>query len=510
MKKIAQTPVNLNDKRIVVYYRCSRNVQKDIRQEQDCRKYCDEHGYTVVQTFREKISGRKRDRQAMTECINYLKSEKIRYLCVSELSRISRSLEGSKILDELTQLSICLIALKEEIKTFRDDFSVDNNQLVLANFALTNAIKESDYLSYRIKSGKRSAVLSGSSWTGGKFLPYGYTSNNGILQIEPTEADIVLKVFTMYRDGWGTIKIANWLNMKCIKTKLNCQWFRPTIVQMFGHRIYIGKRQYDGQDIDTPELRIISDDLFNEVQKLLKERKNTDQTFNQLKKYDFLLDKGLIKCNCGRNYYGLQIKNKPTATYKCTSGKYSKSCGNPSINVKWLDDRIQLELAENWNDLLTDTKQIDAEIQLLSTDLQLLEDQYKNEQQKQNRYNELYAEGRLNRVDYDRKYTECSEQLIRVTQSIEKVKEQIRTNKQIADIGIMEMSEVKITRGFTGKPTNAHEYRQSRRIITTEKLIGATIRKDIIHKVIKDIRVDYSDKKQTIVVNLINGKSFVL
>jgi hypothetical protein len=74
----------------------------------------------------------------------------------------------------------------------------------------------------------------------------------------------------------------------------------------------------------------------------------------------------------------------------------------------------------------------------------------------------------------------------------------------------MEMSEVKITRGFTGKPTNAHEYRQSRRIITTEKLIGATIRKDIIHKVIKDIRVDYSDKKQTIVVNLINGKSFVL
>src|SRR5512133_1243540 len=108
----------------VSYYRVSRNIQSDLRQENDVKDYCSNSGITIAETFREKISGRKRmadnDRPELARCINYLKDNNINLLVCSELSRLGRTPEVIHIIDELTRKKICVISLKENIRTLDD------------------------------------------------------------------------------------------------------------------------------------------------------------------------------------------------------------------------------------------------------------------------------------------------------------------------------------------------------------------------------------------------------
>lgn len=510
MEPAIQQSDNQNLKSCVVYYRVSRSHQKDIRQESDCIDHCQNNGYQIVETFREKISGRKRAREAMTKCLNYLKDNDIHYLVCSELSRLGRTLEVSTILDELTQKQICIIALKEEIKTLNDDFTKDDKQISFALFAISNSIKESDYISYRVKSGRNERIINNGSWSGGKYLPYGYTSIDKKLVIEPLEAERVKMIFQKYLSAWGAVKISNWLNMEGIPTKLGLKWDRATINQMLSHTIYIGQRQWRGEKLDTPDLRIIEDDIYYAVQKRRKERKNPDQTFNKLKKYTYLFDRGVIVCGvCGRKFSGLGGLNK----YSCDSGKYTKCCGCESVKMDWLEENIQVYLLHNWSDLIKDNTEIEKQGERLEIDLKLLQQEQINESRKQDRYSEMYAEDRLTRIQYDEKYNACQEKLSKIVDDIVQVRERIQEIKTAKEIS--KTIKFKILNKYMPHPDSV-EFNKEAIINEMNKpdfkgFAFNPINKETLHKVIKRITVNKRTKEgQSINVILVNGKEFQL
>lgn len=483
-------------KRCVAYFRASTEQQETQRQADEIKLYCNKHGYNLIKYFIENKSGRKRNREQMNECLKYIKENNIKTLILSEISRLSRGTEGGKIIDELTHNQIRIIALKEELITINDDGTPNHKDIWQAMGALSNAIRESDYLSHRVKSGKRSKVIHKNIWTGGKFLPYGYTSVNKVLTIDPIEKEYVKIIFEKYLSGWGAIKISNWLNAEKIPTKFNKEWSRSTINQMLPHRLYIGKRQYEGKELDVPQLRIIDDDLFYAVQKRMKERKNTDITFNQLRKYEYKFDKGLIRCGkCGKTYYGLVDKGKEEkGRYKCSSGKYSRGCGNETVNIRWLEFEVQRYIAVNQAKLIYDNTERIKQNKMLELDIKMLKEENLKYKAELNRLNELYIKNRLKLQEYDKRYNQ-------ITQNINNTIEKINTiQKEINFITpIKGKIFIKATAELVDEKNCKYEY------------TNFDIEKSTLHKIIKQITVypcDLTTQTKLITVMLINGNSF--
>lgn len=485
MKKIAQKPVKQAVKQCCLYYRVSSDPQENLRQESECLDFCKDNGYNVQKIFQEKQSGRKEDRLQMTNCLEYIKANGIQFLIMAEISRLSRSLEGASIIHRLTHEKVNVIGIRDEIKTLTDDFQEDREMTAKASQAVTDAIKESNRISYRVTKGKRAKVLSKGIWTGGKYLPFGYHSVNGILTVEPQEALIVKKIFEMYYNGDGSIKIANWLNNQKISTKLGYKWTRTTINQMLKHKIYFGLRIYKDEQVYVKELKIIDVIIYNACQKRMTESQNVNFDFNQLKKYDYLFDKKLIKCeHCGKYYIGYGKQNY----YKCVSGKYSGGCGNPSINKDWLEQTVKHQLFKKWFRLLADNLQTNANIQKLELESQQQEIQQQVQQQQMDNANELYIMGRYTKEKYDDKYNKANNTLTKVQDNIKRINEQIEANKAVKAVIVNEKY------GY-GKDSKLH-------------LQYTGIDKAVLHKVIKAIHISKVSGNQFIDVEVINGNKF--
>jgi site-specific DNA recombinase len=489
---VKQVDNHTDNKNCVLYYRVSRRKQNDLRQERDCLIHCENNGFTVVtEPFREKKSGMLRNRPEMTKCLEYIKANNIKYLICSELSRLGRTLEASTLIDTLTLQKVCIISLREKIKTLNDDFTENKEMTSNALFAIRNAINENLDKSYRIISARNERIINNGSWSGGKYLPYGYQSIDKKLVIEPTEAEWVKQIFEKYLNSWGAVKIANWLNMQGIPTKLGLKWDRATINQMLGHLIYIGQRQWKGTSLDTPYLRIISDEAFFAVQKRRKERKNPDATFNKLKKYTYLFDCGIMVCGvCGKKFSGLGGLNK----YSCVSGSYTKCCGCESVSLDWLEEAVQVHLLENWYKLIKDNTIINQQNEKLEIDLKLLRAELQNKQEQLDRTNEMYGLNRMNRPAYDLKYNEVSNQIAKVMESIEQIQEKLINSKRAMEVNNSWVVNPDYT-NIDGKRVWKYE----------------NIDKDSLHKVIKQIIVNKRTKTgQLIDVLLVNGKQFQL
>lgn len=493
------------NKDCVVYFRVSRTVQETERQRMECLQYCKDNGFNIItDPFEEKISGRKRDRKEMTKCLNFIKENNIHYLILSEISRISRSLEGGSILDRLTQDKVCIIALKEEIKTFNDDWTINHKHIEMALFAVSQAIKESNYISMRTKSGKKAKVVYTGAWTGGKFLPYGYKSQNKKLVIDPAEAEIVKQIFEKYLSGWGSIKISNWLNLQNIKTKLNSKWIRSTINQMIPHRIYIGKRQFNNGEIETPELRILDDDTFYLAQKRMKERKNTDISFNKQRKYDYLFT-GIMKCGvCEKSFIGVNRYN----IYKCSTGKYSKGCGNNSVKMDFIEEYVQGYILTNLSELVKSNTDINLKISEMNLEINLLNQSLSEELDKQKRINQMFEKGRMTDIEYDQKYELIDNYITTLREKIKTLKNhitelQIRVNQssELFNNVISKYNEF----GAFDKNKNV---RMSADSIQTMKDVY-NITDDVIRKIISKVIIHKKDEgHKWISVELINGNSF--
>lgn len=475
-------------KTAVCYYRVSRNIQSDLRQERDVIKYCKDNNYTIVETFREKISGTIRKRPEMTACLDYIDTNNIKFIVCSELSRLGRTNEVVAIIDDLTEKHICVICIKESIKTLKDDFSKDVDQILLTNILTGISLKESDSISYRIKSGINQKVLNNGAWSGGKFKPYGYTSIEGKLVIDIKEAEIVKLIFEKYLSGWGSIKISNFLNLQGIQTKLGFKWQRSTINQLLRHSIYSGHRMWHNECLNTPDLAIVSTDTFESALKRMKEAKNSSPEFNKLAKYNYLLNKGIMICGiCGKHFHGAMKKDTSNGVYKCISTKYHAGCGNRSIHIKWIEVNIQDILGAGWQKLVQDNSKLSSQIEVLEIDLKLQQQELTDQQQEQNRLQKDYFKGRLPESQYDKQYQIFNQIIDKITGNIHQLQEKITDNRTTLKA---------ITKGKGKAAIQDKAYKHT----------TFNIDKDTLHTVVKQIVVNKDDIK----VLLINNNEFTI
>lgn len=153
-------------KKVVIYARTSTVAQCYDRQLEELRQYAKKMGYIVVKEFAETISGAKKiaERAALTEMLDYLKTNHVDMVLVYECSRLSRrAVDFLQVIDYLTSKKISVYVHQNGLETLLPSGEINPiAQLVMGILAQFNSMErtlirdrmESGYNHYRANGGK--------------------------------------------------------------------------------------------------------------------------------------------------------------------------------------------------------------------------------------------------------------------------------------------------------------------------------------------------------------------
>lgn len=153
-------------KKVVIYARVSTNVQDYDHQLVQLREYARKMNYEVVKEFSEKISGAKRiaERQALTELLAFVDSNKVDKVLVFECSRLSRqAIDFLSVIEHFNSRKVSVVILQSNLETLMEDGSINpTTQLILGIMGQFNSMErslirsrmESGYNHYRLNGGK--------------------------------------------------------------------------------------------------------------------------------------------------------------------------------------------------------------------------------------------------------------------------------------------------------------------------------------------------------------------
>ena len=317
--------------KIAAYCRVSTEKEAQIdsleKQIEFFNEFTKKNGYELYKLYADEgISGKQiKHRKQFQQMMQDAKAKKFDKVVVKDVSRFARN-------------TVDLLQSVRELKSYGVQVDFLNNGEVMeggSEFILTilgaMAQQESANMSKRVKFGKDITAKKGRVPN----LVFGYDKipdERYTLKINEEEAKIVKEIFESYvYKGIGTTKIAWNLNDRGIRTKkTKSKWVQTSIVRMLKNAIYTGRvtnKKSEVTDfitgtrkelpeeewiiVEKPEMRIISDELFNRAQELLEQRSNEFKLNNKRKKTEYVFST-LIYCkHCGYSFR--RIKRKYTA-----------------------------------------------------------------------------------------------------------------------------------------------------------------------------------------------------
>lgn len=317
--------------KIAAYCRVSTEKEAQIdsleKQIEFFNEFTQKNGYELYKLYADEgISGKQiKHRKQFQQMMQDAKLKKFDKVVVKDVSRFARN-------------TVDLLQSVRELKSYGVQVDFLNNGEVMeggSEFILTilgaMAQQESANMSKRVKFGKDITAGKGRVPN----LVFGYDKipdERYTLKINEQEAKIVKDIFESYvYKGIGTTKIAWDLNDRGIRTKkTKSKWVQTSIVRMLKNPIYTGRvtnkksevtdfitgtRKELPEDewivVERPEMRIISDELFNRAQDILAQRSNEFKLNNKREKTEYVFST-LIYCkHCGYSFR--RIKRKYTA-----------------------------------------------------------------------------------------------------------------------------------------------------------------------------------------------------
>lgn len=279
-----------------------------------------------------------------------LKNGTYEILMVKDLSRFSRrNSRGLVELEDLRDCGLRIIAINDGIDyPVQDDWTLIQFKFLMNEMPVTDTSKKvRRVIDVKQKSG---------DWICS--VPFGYVITNtklGYFEIEPQAAEVVKKIFSLYLEGWGYKKIANYLTDEHIPTprmiekqrkdeqnipnkiKAKPVWAIPTIQGILGNDFYIGtlrQKKYSRSKINGPDVKlsesshivfenhhepIIDYRTFATVQEQMKKR--TRSNYRGVKKYDTSFSGFLFCGDCGSPMFSMS-RSDMAAAYTC--GTYHK------------------------------------------------------------------------------------------------------------------------------------------------------------------------------------------
>ena len=343
--------------KIAAYARVSTEKEAQIdsleKQIEFFNEFTKKNGYELYKLYTDEgISGKQiKHRKQFQQMMQDAKAKKFDKVVVKDVSRFARN-------------TVDLLQSVRELKSYGVQVDFLNNGEVMeggSEFILTilgaMAQQESANMSKRVKFGKDLTAKKGRVPN----LVFGYDkipNERYTLKINEEEAKIVKEIFESYvYKGIGTTKIALNLNNKGIRTKkTKSKWVQTSIVRMLKNPIYIGRvtnKKSEVTDfitgtrkdlpeeewivVEKPNMRIISDEVFNRAQELLEQRSQEFKVNKKREKTEYIFST-LIYCkHCGYSFRRIKRKysegGKEYIRWVC-SGRNSmgvKHCPNATV-----------------------------------------------------------------------------------------------------------------------------------------------------------------------------------
>ena len=373
---------------------------------------------------------------------------------VKDISRLARNTVDFLVsIRELKAMGINTIFLTANMDSMGD------SEFVLTMFSAM-AQEESNNLSKRVKWGKKINAEKGR-------VPqrlFGYDRiDNFTLAINPKEARIVRKIFSLYnKQGLGCRTISQQLNCDGDKTKFGNEWNSRGVRRVLVNPIYKGilvNHKYEIEDFITghqvnipkehhfyherPEWAIVTPEVFDRAQAIMESRRikyDSGEPFREARYSSKHIFSTLIKCeHCGRSFTRKTYTYKNTRVYwHCvTNDQYTaQRCDNNiSLNEPELIEALRTYFASliaNKDDFIADVLS-GLEQKLPKTDNPLqakqeMETRRKKLLLKKDRYQEMYANDLLTMSELKAKFAQITDELKAVDMELEQIEQSARNN----------------------------------------------------------------------------------
>ncbi|MFC8686080.1 recombinase family protein [Brevibacillus porteri] len=347
-------------KRVWCLYRVSTDRQveeEDIPlQRNACKKFIDsKEGWVLEKELSELgVSGYKisvNDRDEIQRVKRGAENGEYDILLVFMADRLGRNkYEIPFMLEYLTQHGVEVWSVKEQRL---NEASHENSLITYIRF--WQAEGESKKTSTRVTESIRQMNEDG-RWTGGK-APFGYEVfdtgikhpkyEKNIKEIrvnQDTMKYVKLMFFLVLEKSYGAEKIANYLNESGIETSRGEIWRNNVVRRILRNPIYKGYRRYDTAKKSkntklqpyNESLQIIPEEVFNQVQDILNQRRDSSPVGKYAHNSKHLLLNGIARCGyCGSRLYAdssvkTKVKKSGEQTsytywrYVCRDGKHLK------------------------------------------------------------------------------------------------------------------------------------------------------------------------------------------
>ena len=342
----------------------SRQAQKDLSipdQINQMRSWCEPNGYHVCREFIEPgMSGTDDRRPELSRMMEEActKPSPFDAIIVHSLSRFFRDqIEFGLHERTLKKYNVKIISITQQTS---DDPAGEMTRTIFNVFDEYQSKENSKHTLRAMKENARRGNFNGAP------PPFGYRTvetdllgrggKKKKLEIDPDEAAIVQKVFSLYLNGYH----GNRLGLSGLIKHLNDRgtlrrgkrWYKPSLRALLVNKAYIGEYFFNKVVSKTKEVKpkeewipvdiqpIIGRDIFEGVQQLLDERNPTNTCPRTLSSPTLLT--GLLKCSCGAGMTLATGKGGRYRYYKCVRrmnvGK--DACKSKNIPMDRLDSMI--------------------------------------------------------------------------------------------------------------------------------------------------------------------------
>lgn len=327
------------------------------------RDYCDRNRITLEKIYRDEAkSAITDDRPSFQQMFSDIKEYPCDLIIVHKLDRFSRDRYDSAFYKrKLKERGIRLVSVLENIDGSPESIILESVLEGMSEYYSRNLARE-------VQKGKKETAYK--CLHNGGVPPIGYIVDDaGRYHVDPIESKWIFKAYEMKASGRSYMEIASYLNGIGARTRRGQRFTKNSFHDLFKNEKYKGVYVYNRaaskiagkrnnhlnkSDDDIIRIeggipRIVSDELWNEVNMQMK-----DRTMNarHKAKRTYLLS-GIIYCGeCGSPMSGNARKagrNKTEyVTYDCNRRHRERTCRAKSINKKYIEGLVISHLEDEF------------------------------------------------------------------------------------------------------------------------------------------------------------------
>ena len=214
-------------------------------------------------------SGGTMERPALKQLLADIAANKINVIVVYKVDRLTRSLaDFAKIVEALDAKGVSFVSVTQQFNTTSSMGRLTLN--ILLSFAQFEREVTGERIRDKIAASKKKGI-----WMGG-LVPLGYDLEGRKLVPNPKEAELIVKIFTLYLELGCVRKLAERLDREKVRTKVwitqtgarlgGVVFARGALYHLLRNRLYLGEIRHRDQWYPGEHEGIVARALWDRVQ----------------------------------------------------------------------------------------------------------------------------------------------------------------------------------------------------------------------------------------------------